>query len=119
MAFKVVKKANEKKAIKRNLLEFCSLKKKKGLDSLGLLQVILEEKNLVRYSLVPTQTFKIILTHEAYSENPQSYQTNGNMSGGKNQWRMKRHVDLSPRVSQSSNCLAHPSESGVIMKAIV
>lgn len=82
MAFKVVKKANEKKAIKKNLLEFCSLKKK-GLDSLELLQVILEEKNLVRYSLVPTQTFKIVLTHEAYSENPQSYQTNSNMSSGK------------------------------------
>lgn len=83
MEFKVLKKADEKKAINKNLLEFCPLKKKKGLDSLGLLQIILKEKNPVRYILVPAQTFKIGFMPRDYSENPQSYQTDGNMSGGK------------------------------------
>lgn len=94
------------------MLELCPLKKKKGLDSLGLAQAKLGEKNLIRYSLAPAQTFRIGLCLKAavkilgLTKLMETFQVAKSMG--------KRYIDLSLVVSQGSNCLMQPSESGEV-----
>lgn len=56
LSVKIPKKANKKKATKNNLLGPGPLRKRKGLDSVGLVQAKVRKKNLVKYSLAPAQT---------------------------------------------------------------